>query len=380
MKTSSQAQLLADLLFAQFDTPILITSGLGSILAFSEQPSDRTDSPRRDGILTSNPSRVPSWLMPYLDPDQDLVRAPANEEENTLPRTIITVRHRGYPVGYVFALDPEQRIPSHWHLENERTLTALGLEIELLKSQSDQVQLAVRSTLSRSPATHRIGVDSLSSMRAFEKVTRIRVLVSEFKDSSSPVSRSMWEGIPDINGAWAEMNGRLVLIVNEDERASTEKMERLCSVLEGRTSTSGAFHGIGGEVPGLELARQSYEEAVDSLRVAKSLRGPSSIVQWDRMGSWRTLVTIGRELGRRTVDPRVARLIDHEREENIIVLREYLERNGEVDKIAAEFHLHRSTVYSRLKRLEAKYELNLNDAEDRLTVVVGLRLAQIFPD
>lgn len=377
--TASQAQLLADLLYAQFDTPILITSGVGSILAFSEQPTGRTDSPRRDGILTSNPSRVPDWLMPYLDPDVGLVRVPANEEFDTLARTVITIRHRGYPVGYVFALDPDQTIPSDWHLENERTLTALGLEIELLKSQSDQVQLAVRSTLSRSPATHRIGVDSLSSMQPFERSTRIRVLVSELKGSLPPGARLMWEGIPHIDGAWAEMNGRLVTIVNENERAPMKEINRVCAALERSTYASGAFHGVGGEVPGLDLARQSYEEALGALRVAKTQRGSSSIVQWDRMGSWRTLVTIGRELGLRTIDPRVALLVARESEENIAVLREYLERNGEVDRIAAEFHLHRSTVYSRLKRLETKYELDLNDAEDRLTVVLGLRLAQLFP-
>lgn len=379
MKASSQAQLLADLLYAQFDTPILITSGVGSILAFSEQPPGRTDAPRRDGILTSNPSRVPDWLMPYLDPNQDLVRVPANEELHTLPRTVITVRHRGYPVGYVFALDVDQRIPSDWHLENERTLTALGLEIELLKSQSDQVQLAVRSTFSRDPATHRIGVDSLSSMRPFERSAPIRVLVSEFKESSSPGARLMWEGIPHLDGAWAEMNGRLVTIVNEDERAPLQEIKRFCAALERSTSASGAFHGIGGKVSGLDLARQSYEEALGSLRVAKIQHGSSAIAQWDHMGSWRTLVTIGRELGLRTIDPRVENLIAREREENIAVLRQYLERNGEVDKIAAEFHLHRSTVYSRLKRLESKYELDLNDAEDRLTIVLGLRLAQLFP-
>ncbi|QIX53692.1 helix-turn-helix domain-containing protein [Rhodococcus sp. DMU1] len=362
----------------QFETPILITAGRTSVLAFSDQPPDRTDSVRRDGILVNSPSYVPDWLTAYLDPNKGLVRAPANAEFQALPRTIITIAHRGYPVGYVFAVDPDQRIPSDWHLKNERTLTAVGLEIELSKSQSNQIQLTVRSALSPDPATRRVGIDSLGSLRTFEEATRIRVLVSELDDREVSISRLAWVGSVSDGRAWAELDDRLVAIINDDEHDPIKEIERLQTTLRQSRPFLRTFHGVGGQVHGLDAARQSYIEGLGALRVARVLRDGSSVAYWDKLGSWRTLVALGKERGLRTLDPRVARLIDHERDDNIAVLREYLERNGEVEKIASELHMHRSTIYSRLKRIESKYTLDLNDAEDRLTTVVGLRLAQLY--
>nr|GLK33488.1 hypothetical protein GCM10017611_03300 [Rhodococcus wratislaviensis] len=379
MRASSQAQLIADLLYSQYETPILVTAGLGTILAFSHQPPETSDSIRREGILLNNPPRVPEWLQNYLDPGIGLVRAPENKEAGALPRTIITIPYKGHAVGYIFALDPDQKIPSDWHIVNARSLVSAGLEIELQKSRASQSQLAVRLALSPDPAIRGVGVDSLRFMRAFESAMRIRVLVSEFADdSASHLTKIMWDGPPAGEGAWAEIDDRLVIVVNEDKRTSDEELDRLSVVLKQSSSPPVVFFGVGGEVAGLEAARQSYEEALGALRVGKSLNDRPTTSRWDNLGSWRSLATLGRDRGLRTLDPRVAHLVTHERAEMVEVLREYLNRNGEVDKIAADFHMHRSTVYSRLKRIESKYGLNLNNAEDRLTITIGLRLAQLY--
>lgn len=376
MRASSQAQLIADLLYSQYETPILVTAGLGTILAFSHQPSESSDSIRRAGILLNNPSRVPEWLQKYLDPEIGLVRAPENKEVGALPRTIITIPYKGHAIGYIFALDPDQKIPSDWHIVNARLLASAGLEIELQKSRASQSQQAVRLALSPDPAIRSVGVDSLRFMRAFESASRIRVLVSEFADdSASHLTRIMWDGPPAGEGAWAEIDDRLVIVVNEDERTSEEELDRLSIILKQSSSPPVVFFGVGGEVDGLEAARQSYTEALGALRVGKSLNDRPTTSRWDNLGSWRSLATLG---GLRTLDPRVAHLVTHERAEMVEVLREYLNRNGEVDKIAADFHMHRSTVYSRLKRIESKYGLNLNSAEDRLTITIGLRLVQLY--
>jgi hypothetical protein len=371
--------LLADLLYAQFDTPVVITVGPGSsILGYSDQPADRIDALRREAVLMNNPAQLPQTTAPHLDPTKGLIRSPANEQFQSLPRTVITIPHRGYAVGYVVAVDPDQRIPPDWHLENERILAAVGLEIELIKSRSLQVQVAVQSILSREAATHRIGVESLSSMRAFEDTTRIRVLVCDLRDSSADISRLVGEGSTGGEGAWAEVDDRLVMVIDEDKCTSMKEIGRLTSIVQRSNPSPSAVYGIGGEVRGLDAVRQSYEEALGALRVARTVRDRSPIANWDRLGSWRTLASLGRENGLRSLDPRVARLVAGERDENVAVLREYLERNGEVEQIAADLHLHRSTIYGRLRRVEEKYGLDLNDTEDRLTTVIGLRLAQLY--
>jgi len=378
--TPSKAQALAEMLYAQFGTPVVITTGPGSsILGYSDQPAERIDALRREAILMNNPADLPQSSIPYLDPSKGLIRAPANEELHSLGRTVITIRHRGYPVGYVFAIAPDRRIPSDWSRDNDGVLTTVGLEIELMKSQSDQLQLAVRSALSPEPATHHVGVEGLSAMRTFDSTTRVRVVVSEILESSVNLAHFVWEGSRGGDGtAWAELDGRLVMILDEDKHAPMREVGRLISTLQRRSPSITAIHGIGGVVQGFDELRQSHHEALGALRVAKVLGDRMPVANWDHLGSWRTLLALGRENGLHAIDPRVVHLVEHEGGQHIAVLREYLERNGEVDQIATAMHLHRSTIYSRLRRIESKYGLNLNDMEDRVTTVIGLRLAQLY--
>jgi hypothetical protein len=378
--TPSKAQALAELLYARFNTPVVITTGPGSsILGYSDQPSDRIDSLRREAILMNNPADLPQSSTPFWDPEKGLVRAPANEDLQSLPRTVITVQHRGFAVGYAIAVDPDQAIPSDWHHENEQVLEAVGLEIELMKSRSDQLQLAVRSALSPEPATHRIGVDSLRSMRTFAETSRVRVVVTELVEDTLNLAHFVWEGSRGGDGgAWAELDGRLVMVLDDDKHAPMKEVGRLIATLRRRSPSSPVIHGIGGVVDGFGAIKQSYEEALGSVRVARTQDDRSPIANWDHLGSWRTLLALGRERALRTIDSRVAHLVEIEEAQNVSLLREYLERNGEVDQIASEQHVHRSTIYGRLKRIETKYDLNLSDTEDRMTTVIGLRLAQLY--
>jgi hypothetical protein len=380
VRTPTKAQVLAELMYAEFETPVVVTTGPGSsILGYSDQPAERIDALRREAILMNNPIDLPQSSTPYLDPEKGLIRAPANEALHSLPRTVITITHRGFAVGYVFAVDPDQRIPSDWHLDNAGTLEAVGLEIELMKARSDQLQLTVRSVLSAEPAIHHVGVESLRAMRSFEDTVKVRVVVSDLLDSSASLAHFVWEGSQGGAGAaWAELDHRLVMVLDGDKHAPMKEVGRLIATLHRRSPSISARHGIGGEVIGLDAVRESYHEALGALRVAKTVGERSPIASWDHLGSWRTLLALGRERGLGTVDPRVARLVESEGKDNVAVLREYLERNGEVDRIAAELHLHRSTIYSRLRRVESKFDLDLNDTEDRLSTLVGLRLAQLY--
>jgi hypothetical protein len=377
--TASKAQNLAQQLYARFKTPVVITTGPGSsILGYSDQPADRIDDLRREAILMNNPADLPQSSTPFLDPTEGLVRAPGNEALQSLPRTVITILHRGFPVGWVTAVDPDHSIPADWHLDNADTLASVGLEIELMKSRSDQAQLAVRSALSPESATHRVGVESLRSMRTFENTARVRVVVSELVSGSTNLAHFVWEGSRGEGAAWAELDERLVMVLDEDQHTPMREVGRLISTLQRRSPSTPVIHGIGGQVDGFDQLRQSYHEALGALRVSRTHSDRSPIANWDHLGSWRTLLALGRDRGLRTIDPRIGLLIAGEDEQQLAVLREYLEHPGEVDRIASELHLHRSTIYSRLRRIESRYELNLNDTEDRMTTVVGMRLAQLY--
>jgi DNA-binding PucR family transcriptional regulator len=71
-------------------------------------------------------------------------------------------------------------------------------------------------------------------------------------------------------------------------------------------------------------------------------------------------------------DPRIARLVARDRPGASTLLR-YLDTGSDVSRVAAELDIHPTTVRYRLRRLAQALELDLTDADDRLSVQVQLR-------
>ncbi|MBK6010452.1 helix-turn-helix domain-containing protein [Streptomyces sp. MBT53] len=56
---------------------------------------------------------------------------------------------------------------------------------------------------------------------------------------------------------------------------------------------------------------------------------------------------------------------------------EFLDRAGDSGSTAQAMHVHRTTLYHRLKRVETITGLSLDDGMDRLTLHLALKLARI---
>ncbi|WP_327406952.1 helix-turn-helix domain-containing protein [Streptomyces sp. NBC_01288] len=56
---------------------------------------------------------------------------------------------------------------------------------------------------------------------------------------------------------------------------------------------------------------------------------------------------------------------------------EFLDRAGDSSSTAQATHVHRTTLYHRLKRVESITGLSLDDGMDRLTLRLALKLARI---
>jgi DNA-binding PucR family transcriptional regulator len=56
----------------------------------------------------------------------------------------------------------------------------------------------------------------------------------------------------------------------------------------------------------------------------------------------------------------------------------FLDLAGNVRETALNLHVHRTTLYQRLERIKASYELDLKDSGDhRLVTHLGLKLARV---
>ncbi|WPB88004.1 PucR family transcriptional regulator [Streptomyces malaysiensis] len=72
-------------------------------------------------------------------------------------------------------------------------------------------------------------------------------------------------------------------------------------------------------------------------------------------------------------------LADPEQQILVSSLEEFLDRAGDVSRTAAALHVHRTTLYHRLKRVEVITGLDLDNGLDRLTLHLALKLSRLSP-
>jgi sugar diacid utilization regulator len=137
--------------------------------------------------------------------------------------------------------------------------------------------------------------------------------------------------------------------------------------------------GIGADGPGLAGASGSYRQASTAVRAALLLPVFGDVTSWTSLGPFALLLRI--DFDQATDDlpfPGVrALLADPEQQTLAESVEEFLDRAGDAARAAAALHIHRTTLYHRLKRVEAVTGLNLDDGLDRLTLHLSLKLSRI---
>jgi hypothetical protein len=134
-----------------------------------------------------------------------------------------------------------------------------------------------------------------------------------------------------------------------------------------------------GGVIGMSGARERLEDARDARREAETAAalGPAlglDLVRWDRLGAYQLLAP----LAGAPVPAPLRRLLDHPDAEPLVAtLEAYLDRAGDARAAAAALYIHRTSLYHRLRRIEAITQTSLRDGEDRLALHIGLRLRRL---
>jgi hypothetical protein len=130
--------------------------------------------------------------------------------------------------------------------------------------------------------------------------------------------------------------------------------------------------GVSGRRERAGDARAALAEA----RTAASL-GPAlglAVVRWDRLGAYQQLAP----LAGAPLPGTLRRLLDHPDADPLVAtLETYLDRAGDVPASAAALYIHRTTLYHRLRRIEAITGADLRDGDDRLALHVGLRIRRL---
>jgi hypothetical protein len=108
-----------------------------------------------------------------------------------------------------------------------------------------------------------------------------------------------------------------------------------------------------------------------ALRAGAVLTRPA----WDALGSWHLIAAAPPDLAIADIHPGAEVLAGRPRPDLMITARTVLDHGGDIARAAAQLHIHRTTLYYRLDRVEALTGVNLKIGPDRDALLMALRLA-----
>ncbi|TFV91862.1 PucR family transcriptional regulator [Blastococcus sp. CT_GayMR20] len=138
--------------------------------------------------------------------------------------------------------------------------------------------------------------------------------------------------------------------------------------------------GIGVTRAGLADLAGSYREALQAAEVSAALKAPGKTVHYDQLGVYRRIAQL---VSDRATDvglhPGVRLLLDREGAGDHLAetLEVYLDNAGDAVRSAERLHVHRASLYARLRRIEEQTGLDLGNGQDRLVAHLELKIARL---
>jgi DNA-binding PucR family transcriptional regulator len=149
-----------------------------------------------------------------------------------------------------------------------------------------------------------------------------------------------------------------------------------------RDLSAGRFHcvaGVGSVVAGLDLASETAQHARLARRAASSAI-TTPIATWGRLGAYGPLLRIPEdELDEAALPEELRRVLRVDHDHHFTeTLRAYLDHACAGPAAAAALHIHRTTLYYRLRQVSDLTGLDLADGRIRLVLHLGLLMLDVI--
>ncbi|WP_179274041.1 helix-turn-helix domain-containing protein [Rhodococcoides fascians] len=216
---------------------------------------------------------------------------------------------------------------------------------------------------------------------------RIAVVSTDTAEPAEDFGTVVWPHVYAEYPAWGVVDGlHVVLMTRPCPAPHKATISRSQSSVDDANSTlirwpgqlPAPLIGLGGWVSSAGDIRQSHRQALKALRFARTGLLSARTSEWEQLGAWRPLLLLSRDDAVGSLDRRMADLVANEDRDTLVMVQSYLERREEVSIISATFNVHRTTFYSRIRRLQDRYGLDWDDAEDRLLTITGIRIALLY--
>lgn len=328
---SAEVQAAVDRLGASLGRAVLIEDVRHHPLWWSAQ--GEVDGTRMRTILQREPAPAAAAVVVRLGlaRAEGPVRVPAVPEAEMLARWCVPLRVGRGLFGYLWVLDPDE--------------TVTEAELPQLVACAD----LAAATLAQEPITgekrDRRRAALLARLAAGPDPDAARELIRlEDLDPGVTVVVQM----PGQAGGWPLANGMSV-----------------------HAGQSRGTSGLPVPLAELRVAVHRARVTAQALRAGATLREPT----WDSLGSWHLIAGLPDDVTVADVHPGAEVLAAQDRPDLMITARALLDHGGDVARAAEELHIHRTTLYYRIERIEALTGVNLKADPGRDDLHMALRLA-----
>ena len=369
-------------LAAEIDLPVVLEDAAQQPIAYSPH-DDLTDAIRRETILRRSTSEVVvDHFRAYRLAEQDRPFViPGDDAREVLPRLCVPIRHQEVNLGYLWVLLRSTEVTAaQLAAADEARATLLRsflAEDRVRESETD----TVLDLISGDPERGVTALTDLEARGTFPTGQRCRVLVCVGQAWEHPAVRASFWGAgwappgQDQLRAVTEREGIVVVTAGSDHLGVTSVEAALARLRAVASEGDRLVIGVGSMVGGPAQAPRTYRQARLAVRVA--LTEPDlPVASWDRLGTYRYLTQLPRELLADAVDDRVERLVE-EAPELAVTAEAYVRQAGAITTVADALHIHRTTLYYRLRTITG-HGLDLSRGEDRTVVDVGLQALRLL--
>ncbi|MEL5953552.1 helix-turn-helix domain-containing protein [Streptomyces sp. CLV115] len=320
-------------------------------------------------------------------------------------RVCFPIRYAQLLLGYLWLIDGDNSLTDEQIADASAVTEAIALMMYRRNLHSERRQslhdALLRELLAADPVARSRAEADLKDegvLRDTSSVTVVAVQVVRTEGDSGPADVgvmadeaevALGQVVRQAAGPYLEMEvltslqrRRAVLLLAGRRKWSDQHITDVCGrIVDDFTRLTGqhAVVGVGLAQNGLRKAAVSYEQALVAARAAEFLPGLGSVLLWESLGAYALLAQISpHELKSTSYPVPMLRLARSRNAEALMTTAEvYLDLAGDAQRAADALHVHRTTLYQRISRIEEVSGLDLRDGLDRLTLHLGLKLARL---
>lgn len=316
--------------------------------------------------------------------------------EGTRPRLCAPVRCSGMLLGYLWLID-EHGVFSEAELTAAAEAAAAagtvlyrGLLLrERTKARHEGI---LRELVSPDTAVRAQAIEDLRAEQLFdEDRAHFTVLAVQCRTAAPPqqvaFEAAIEDGVravtDDVALMVANPSRGWILLVQRQPPAHTlveSVAERITSRFQRLTDReSHPVFGLGSTVTRLDAVLTSHQQAFLAARAALLLPGIGTVARWGELGPYELLLKLPMDDLLSTAQVPALAAIEREDGHHVLLdtLTEFFDRGGNIRRTADSLHIHRATLYQRLKRVEQITGYSLDNGDDRLALHLGLKLRAI---